>query len=266
MAAPADQRDATTAMVLRLGLAGRARRRHQARACTVFTVILSSASSFASARVKPMMPALAVTTCGRRAAAGMRGQAADVDDRAGAALLDRGRQALHAMERAVEDDADDLRAIPRRSCRSIAFSRAQRRVVDEDSRCGRSACSAAVGHRVDGGRVGDVGDDDHRLAARALDLARPRPRPRRGCERTLTTTAAPPSASASAMARPMLRPAPVMMATRPASSLFMSTHVPYRLIPAQRATRSIRPSEQRRAASSSAGFARARHPSRRGAR
>src|SRR5471030_650548 len=36
--------------------------------------------------------------------------------------------------------------------------------------------------------------------------------------RTLTTTAAPPAASSSAMARPMLRPAPVMMATRPCSS------------------------------------------------
>ncbi len=37
--------------------------------------------------------------------------------------------------------------------------------------------------------------------------------------RTLTTTAAPADASSSAMARPMLRPAPVMTATRPASSL-----------------------------------------------
>src|SRR3954471_17773536 len=36
--------------------------------------------------------------------------------------------------------------------------------------------------------------------------------------RTLTTTAAPPAASSSAMARPMLRPAPVMTATRPFSS------------------------------------------------
>jgi hypothetical protein len=37
-------------------------------------------------------------------------------------------------------------------------------------------------------------------------------------ERALTTTAAPPSASASAMARPILRPAPVTIATRPDSS------------------------------------------------
>src|SRR5262249_57048908 len=37
-------------------------------------------------------------------------------------------------------------------------------------------------------------------------------------ERALTTIAAPPSASASAMARPILRPAPVTMATRPESS------------------------------------------------
>src|ERR1043165_9917381 len=36
--------------------------------------------------------------------------------------------------------------------------------------------------------------------------------------RTLPTTAAPPAASSSAMARPMLRPEPVMMATRPLSS------------------------------------------------
>src|SRR3954454_10301650 len=36
--------------------------------------------------------------------------------------------------------------------------------------------------------------------------------------RTLTTTAAPPAASSSAMARPMLRPAPVITATRPCSS------------------------------------------------
>src|ERR1051326_2824472 len=36
--------------------------------------------------------------------------------------------------------------------------------------------------------------------------------------RTLTPTAAPPAASSSAMARPMLRPEPVMMATRPLSS------------------------------------------------
>src|SRR3954451_23792771 len=42
-------------------------------------------------------------------------------------------------------------------------------------------------------------------------------------ERTLTTTAAPPSASASAMPRPILRPAPVTMATRPASSLVMDS-------------------------------------------
>ena len=37
--------------------------------------------------------------------------------------------------------------------------------------------------------------------------------------RTLTTTAAPPAASSSAMARPMLRPAPVMTATRPCKFL-----------------------------------------------
>src|SRR4051794_14084937 len=36
--------------------------------------------------------------------------------------------------------------------------------------------------------------------------------------RALTTTAPPPAASSSAMARPMLRPAPVMTATRPCSS------------------------------------------------
>src|SRR6476646_7260054 len=36
--------------------------------------------------------------------------------------------------------------------------------------------------------------------------------------RALTTTAAPPAASSSAMARPMLRPAPVITATRPCSS------------------------------------------------
>ena len=40
--------------------------------------------------------------------------------------------------------------------------------------------------------------------------------------RPLTATAAPASARASAMARPMLRPAPVTMATRPASSLVMA--------------------------------------------
>src|SRR6185312_16411782 len=43
-------------------------------------------------------------------------------------------------------------------------------------------------------------------------------------ERTLTMTAAPPSASASAMPRPILRPAPVTMATRPASSLVMDSY------------------------------------------
>src|SRR6185503_3861088 len=43
-------------------------------------------------------------------------------------------------------------------------------------------------------------------------------------ERTLTTTAAPPSASASAIPRPILRPAPVTMATRPASSLVMDSY------------------------------------------
>src|SRR5262249_46675016 len=37
--------------------------------------------------------------------------------------------------------------------------------------------------------------------------------------RVLTTTAAPPAASSSAMARPILRPAPVTIATRPSSSL-----------------------------------------------
>ena len=51
-------------------------------------------------------------------------------------------------------------------------------------------------------------------------------------ERTLTTTAAPPLASSSAMARPMLRPAPVMTATRPASSWsaiqFLSNVIPGR--------------------------------------
>ena len=52
---------------------------------------------------------------------------------------------------------------------------------------------------------------------RARSRARPA-RPRSWLERTLTTIAAPPAASAFAMARPMLRPAPVTSATRPESS------------------------------------------------
>ena len=49
--------------------------------------------------------------------------------------------------------------------------------------------------------------------------------------RTLTTTAAPAEASSSAMARPMLRPAPVMTATRPASSLSGIFPQPFHVIP-----------------------------------
>src|SRR3954454_14493592 len=43
-------------------------------------------------------------------------------------------------------------------------------------------------------------------------------------ERTLTPTGGPPSAGASAMRRPILRPARVTMATRPASSLVMDSY------------------------------------------
>ena len=64
-----------------------------------------------------------------------------------------------------------------------------------------------------------------RARASALAAGRPRSRapprpPPRDCVRALTTTAAPPAASSSAIARPILRPAPVTMATRPASSWF----------------------------------------------
>ena len=80
----------------------------------------------------------------------------------------------------------------------------------------RPSCFAASATiRVDRRLVGHVGDHRDRLAAVALDLAHDLRRPPRLFERTLTTTAAPPAASASAIARPMLRPAPVTSATRP---------------------------------------------------
>src|SRR5580704_3195102 len=73
---------------------------------TQFTVTLSAARSWASARVSPTSPALAVTTCARRPAPGaeMGGQAADVDDCGGAARAQVRQAGLGADERAVEND------------------------------------------------------------------------------------------------------------------------------------------------------------------
>src|SRR5262249_7127075 len=144
---------------------------------TVFTLIFSGASSCASARVKPTSPALAVTTCGRRAAPGCaerRGEAADVDDRARPALLEMRQAGFDAVERAVEDHAGDRTPVRKRH-RLERLLRAHRGIVDENV----DAAEAGGGsgdHGPNRVGVGDIGGDGERPAALALGLAGDPPR------------------------------------------------------------------------------------------
>ena len=87
-------------------------------------------------RVKPTRPALAVIDMRAVLRAGMRAQAADIDDRARAALLQARQAGLDAMERAVEGDAEHLAPFLEAHLLERLL-RAQRGVVDQDSRCGR---------------------------------------------------------------------------------------------------------------------------------
>ena len=106
---------------------------------------------------------------------------------------------------------------------SNGFSPPQRGVVDETVDAAETL-DRGRHHALHRGRIGDVANAGERPAAGRLDLAHHGVRFRAMFERALTTTAAPPAASSSAIARPMLRPAPVTIATRPSSSCRSRRH------------------------------------------
>ena len=110
----------------------------------------------------------------------------------------------------------------RRSSFGKGFFAPQRGIADEDVDSAELFyCRVSPSPGICRGGVSNVADMDQRLAALGLTAARP-PRPRRGLLRGLTTIDALSSRQrASAMARPILRPAPVMMATLPVSSLLV---------------------------------------------
>ena len=96
-----------TRVVLRLGLARRPRRRHHAGHHRVDRDLVRGelVRERAGEADEAGLGGDDVRAARR---AGVGGEAADIDDRAGAARLEMRQAGLHAMERAVEDDADDL--------------------------------------------------------------------------------------------------------------------------------------------------------------
>ncbi len=158
-------------MMLRLGLAGRARRADQAGHHAVHRDIVAGEIVRERAR-EADQPGLGGDHVRAVLGAGMRREAADIDDGAGLALAQLRQAGLHAVEGAVEHDRHDLAPflVAQLLERLLA---AQRRVVDEN------IDAAEPLHR--GGRhllhrlgVGDVGGDRERLAAGLLDLAHDR--------------------------------------------------------------------------------------------
>src|SRR5215470_9930234 len=182
---------------------------------TVLTRILSGASSCASARVKPTSPALAVTTCGRRAAPIWAERPPMLTIAPAPLRLRWGKQALTQLNAPSRMTPVTARQSASVIVSSACSTRTAALLTRMSMRPKREAAAATM-----------VPTASASATSAVTASASPPPRPisaataSASCkfERALTTTAAPPSASASAMARPMLRPAPVTMATRPDSS------------------------------------------------
>ena len=129
----------------------------------------SSARSCASARVKPTSPALAVITWARCLRADMRAHAADIDNAACAALLQRRQAGFAAMKGAVERDVEHGAPIGVRHLVERLFA-AQRRVVDQNIDP-LEMRKRSLGQRLRGLGIGDVADMGGGLAAGFLDFA-----------------------------------------------------------------------------------------------
>src|SRR5262245_46752367 len=182
---------------------------------TVFTRILSGASSCASARVNPMSPALAVTTCGRRAAPVCAERPPMFTITPAPLCLRCGRQALTQLNAPSRITPVTARQSASVIVSSACSARTAALLTRMSMRPKREAAAATMVPTASASATSAV-------TANALPPSRSisRATASASCkfERALTTIAAPPSASASAMARPILRPAPVTMATRPESS------------------------------------------------
>ncbi len=139
------------------------------------------------------------------------GQTADIDDGAGVALAQQRQRGLHAMERTV--DAHRLRLAP------IGVGQIGERdftancgVVDDDVELAEPL-GDRVDHRIDALRcVMSAGTSNASPPRAAISSTTAWPSSR--LARTFTATLAPAPARPSAIARPMLRPAPVTSATR----------------------------------------------------
>ena len=173
-------------------------------------------------------------------------------------LLQRRQAGLDAVKRAVERDVHHLAPFGVGHLRRSA-SRARSAALLTRMSMRPNFFSAASASACDGLRIGDVAEHGHAPCRRPLRFRATTASASALFERTLTTTAAPASASASAMARPILRPAPVTMATLPASSL-LSLMCRFTL-----ATRQIDWPSYSLASNFERGAARAPRPSRRGA-
>src|SRR5271166_2441941 len=199
---------------------------------TVLTLILSGASSCASARVKPTMPALAVTTCGRRAAPVCALKPPMFTIAPAPERRRCGRQALAQLKAPSR-----ITAVTARHSASVILSKAcSARSAALLTRISiRPKCAAAA--EV----IFSTAAESTTSAMSAMAWPPPRAISPATCSassrlaRALTATAAPPSASESAIARPILRPAPVTMATRPDSSLvIVSPCLPMPALPKRR--------------------------------
>jgi hypothetical protein len=96
------------------------------------------------------------------------------------------------------------------------FLTAERRVVDKDVDAAE-LFQRCIGEGAGGLVIPYVADNGRRLAA-TFSISPTTASASALFDRTFTMTEAPASASASAIARPILRPAPVTMATLPESS------------------------------------------------
>src|SRR6202011_4672020 len=177
--------------------------------------MLSGASSCARARVSPTRPALAVDPCGRRAAPVCALKPPMFTITPPPARRRCGRQAcaqLNAPPRITAVTARHSASV----MRSKACSARTAALLTRISMRPKCAAAAETITCTASGSVTSATSATALPPACSIPTATPSASPR--FARALTTTAAPPSASASAIARPMLRPAPVTRATRPDSS------------------------------------------------
>ena len=101
--------------------------------------------------------------------AGVRAQAPNVDDRAGAAALEVRQAGLGAIEGAFEDDAHDLAPFGERHLVERLLP-PQRRIVDETVDAAE-ALGRRRRHFLHGDRIGDIADAGDGLAASVFDRA-----------------------------------------------------------------------------------------------